>query len=290
MRAAAQPKPDGIVLRAMTQAHLDGALALSGQAGWAHGSSDWSLVLGLGQGVVALDEDRIVGTGILTPYGPDHVRMSMIIVDAAMRGRGLGRRIVEALLIKAGKRCCQLVATSDGRPLYERLGFAASGDVEKYDGVAQWDAGAPVTTVQRGDLPALAEIDRAATGTDRSALLDRLFDRGWIGKMPDGYVAIRRFGAGMVIGPLVARSDSAAELLLSAALARITGNHTRIDLPQDAPDALRGLLLRAGLRRKGGGLAMIRPGTIQPEPGHSGAGQTGADAARIYALASQALG
>ncbi|WP_420801861.1 GNAT family N-acetyltransferase [Sinorhizobium fredii] len=94
-----------IILEKMTPKHLDGALELSRQVQWPHRREDWELVQSISQGIVALEEERLVATIIMTPYGDDTATINMVIVDAAMRGRGLGRK---------------MAARKEGKPTYHR--------------------------------------------------------------------------------------------------------------------------------------------------------------------------
>ncbi|TIR01253.1 MAG: hypothetical protein E5X64_28895, partial [Mesorhizobium sp.] len=72
-----------ITLETMTSEHLDGAVELSRQAKWPHRREDWDLVQSISQGIVALVDDRVVGTAMMTPYGDDAATINMVI------GRGL---------------------------------------------------------------------------------------------------------------------------------------------------------------------------------------------------------
>ena len=56
----------------------------------------------------------MVATTLLTPYGDDAATINMVVVDASMRGRGLGRSLMEEALAKAGERTCYLMATQEG--------------------------------------------------------------------------------------------------------------------------------------------------------------------------------
>ena len=47
-------------------------------------------------------------------YRDDAATINMVIVDASMRGRGLGRKMMEEALARAGTRTCYLVATQEG--------------------------------------------------------------------------------------------------------------------------------------------------------------------------------
>ncbi|WP_234818623.1 GNAT family N-acetyltransferase [Sinorhizobium fredii] len=58
----------------------------------------------------------------MTPFGDTCSAINMIIVDESQRGRGLGRQLTSAVMELAGDRECRLTATSDGLPLYEKLG------------------------------------------------------------------------------------------------------------------------------------------------------------------------
>ena len=109
---------------------------MSRQVKWPHRREDWELVQSVSQGIVALEEERVVATIMMTPYGDDAATINMVIVDAAMRGRGLGRKMMEEALGKAGERTCYLVATQEGLPLYESLGFVTTGEIVQHQGEA----------------------------------------------------------------------------------------------------------------------------------------------------------
>ena len=145
-----------ITFETMTPEHLDGAVELSRQAKWPHRREDWELVQSVSQGIVALEDERVVATIMMTPYGDDAATINMVIVDAAMRGRGLGRKLMEEALAKAGERTCYLVATQEGLPLYERLGFVATGEIVQHQGEAlPVDAPAHVSGPRAAIMPAL---------------------------------------------------------------------------------------------------------------------------------------
>ncbi|TIX80533.1 MAG: GNAT family N-acetyltransferase, partial [Mesorhizobium sp.] len=100
-----------IILEEMTAGHLEGAVELSRQVEWPHRREDWELAQSVSRGIVALEEERVVATIMMTPYGDNAAAINMVIVDAAMRGRGLGRKMMEEALAKAGERTCCLTAT-----------------------------------------------------------------------------------------------------------------------------------------------------------------------------------
>jgi GNAT superfamily N-acetyltransferase len=270
----------------MTPAHLDGAVELSRQVGWPHRREDWELVQLLSQGIVALEERRVVATIMMTPYGDDAATINMVVVDASMRGRGLGRKLIEEALAKAGERTCYLVATQEGLPLYEKLGFVTTGEIVQHQGEAlPVDAPDHVSWSESGDHARLVALDRAAYGHDRSALMQLLRERAKFAVISEegevqAFGAIRPFGRGLVIGPLVARSAAEAKALIDFLLAYHQGRFVRLDtnVSTDLAEWLAG----RELAHVGGGITMRRSMATHKEskPAHH----------RTYALVSQALG
>ncbi|WP_162501579.1 GNAT family N-acetyltransferase, partial [Methylobacterium crusticola] len=224
-------------LRTFAPAHLDGAVALSRAAGWPHRREDWALVLSLSAGRVALLNGRVVGTAMTTTFG-EAAAVNMVIVDEAMRGRGLGRRLMEAALAAADGRACRLVATEDGLPLYEKLGFRAAGEILQHQGTAVADVAPGLREIAWEGAPvaALAGLDREACGMDRTALLARLAAEGRVavlrrGGAAAGFAVLRPFGRGEVVGPVVAETPEAARALIGFAMAARPGAFLRVDTP-----------------------------------------------------------
>lgn len=273
-----------IELTAFEPSHLDGALRLSQQAKWPHRLEDWQMALTLSEGVVAIEGGRVVGTALVTPYKSDCATVNMIIVDEAMRGRGLGRKLMDVAVAKAGDLPLRLVATSDGLPLYEKFGFQETGRIVQHQGPVQPIA-APtgIRDAEPVDIAEIARLDRIAFGADRADLIAYLSHHARFaasrrnGELT-GFAAVRPFGRGEVIGPVAAGDLEEAKSLIGFFLATRPGAFVRIDT--DADSGLSPWLETYGLVRVGGGIAMWR----------SERGSTERGAAHIFALANQALG
>lgn len=281
-----------IIIETLRPEHLLEAVGLSCAAGWPHRAEDWALVTRLSQGSAALAEDgRLVGTAFMTPLGERLATINMVIVDERLRGQGIGRRLMQRCLDAAGSRTCHLVATAEGLPLYEKLGFRRFGEVVQHQGIVRgvqpragrlppgtrllWPAGAEMEA-------ACATLDSAASGADRSALVSALFEQGRIACLMQGehliaYAALRAFGRGEVAGPIVAPTQPAAAALLELLIAECDGRFLRVDTTSEM--GLVPQLEAHGLMPIGGGIRMRRGPEIASSPDH-----------RIFALASQALG
>jgi predicted N-acetyltransferase YhbS len=257
---------DAIALVAFSPDHLEGAVQLSQQAGWPHRLEDWRMALALSEGCAAVagPDNRVIGTALMTPYGNEAAAINMVIVDASVRGHGTGRRLMERVLSLAGDRSLQLVATESGLSLYEKLGFRSSGVVVQHQGqvVKSVTTSSGVRAARPDDMAAITELDRAACGAERGRLIALLADVGSLAVLERmdrlvGFAALRPFGRGEVIGPVVAANLDDARRLVSHFLTARAGAFLRIDT--DATTGLGPWLAGIGLARVDGGIAMRRP-------------------------------
>lgn len=271
--------PAAVTLASMTEAHLNAAHALSKAAGWPHRREDWANALALSQGVVALCGGAVVGTGMCTRFD-GRARLSLIIVAAQMRGRGLGRRIVTELIACGGELPMSLTATQDGYPLYRKLGFETATGVAQYQGILRTPGPAPqhpdIRPVAAGEMGAIFDMDRRATGTGRAALLKALAARGQFWRADAGYICRVPFGRGLVLGPLVAADLATAQALLATAAAGCAGAFLRVDT--NPALGMVPMLTAHGLRKVDEGRVMHRGAAPLTQ------GMT------AFALASQAYG
>ncbi len=265
--------------------HLEGAVALSRQAGWPHRPEDWQTALAVSRGIAAVaDDHHVVGTALVTPYGTDCATINMVIVDEAARGRGLGRRLMQAALDIGGERQLRLVATADGLPLYEKLGFQPVGTILQYQGkIPAIAAPAGIEPACEADFDAVMALDRAAFEADRGTLLTHIAKAGEFAVLRragrvQGFAALRAFGRGDVIGPVVAENLQDACSLISFFIGSRPGAFLRIDTTADTE--LAPWLESLGFAHLGGGIAMRTGGTEAPARPHY----------KTYALANQAFG
>lgn len=279
---------EAAVLRDIAPGDAAACAALSRAVGWPHRVEDCAMVIALGHGLVATMAGEVVATGMWWPYGESHATLGMIIVSPDHQGAGLGRRLMQALLAQVKDRSVMLNATVAGRPLYEKLGFVACGEICQHHGeVLKVDApvlaaGTSLRAATSADVAELERLDQAASGLPRRAMLASLLQRGECvmlerGGRAVGFSVLRRFGRGLVVGPVVAEADGDAQILVAHWLQGRQGQFVRIDIRADAP--LAGWLTLQGLKPAGNVIAMVR-GSLPVVQGPL----------RLHAVANQALG
>lgn len=254
-----------ISLNAFRPEHLEGAIRLSRQANWPHRLDDWQLALDLSTGFVAVDANAttVLGTVLMTPYKRDAATINMVIVDEAARGRGLGRQLMAAAIALAGSRALRLIATDEGLPLYQKLGFCRTGTIVQHQGqVLRVAPPATVRPAELRDISEIIELDTSAFGADRENLLRALAKTGSLAVLGDGqeisgFAVLRCFGRGEVIGPVVAANADDAKALLAHFMATREGRFVRVDTAEAPP--LGAWLTDKGLVAVDEGIAMQRP-------------------------------
>jgi len=214
---------------------------LSLDARWPHRLEDWRFVRRLGTGHVALDGRQVVGTILPWKHDPQHASLGMVIVDPQHQGRGIGRQLMALGLRDLAGRAVMLNATRAGLPLYEKLGFKAVGDVEQHQGAAPRVRAVPLAKGERlrpvgtSDVPKLVALATQAAGVSRSRVIRRLLEvgEGIVLAEADeilGFAILRRFGRGLVIGPIVAPDAARAQALASHWVAMHPGKFVRMDV------------------------------------------------------------
>jgi GNAT superfamily N-acetyltransferase len=275
-------------LRRMQPQDLPEGLRLTQAQSWSYRLEDWNLHFRLGKGWVACDAGgRVLGTALWWPYGERYATVGLVVVDRHQQGKGIGRKLMNAVMEDAGARSLQLVATRAGMRLYEQCGFREQGAICQHQGVAA-AATPPIETsmavlsaVTSGDLATIASWDANAFGTDRTSVLAAVMATGEgvlasrAGRLA-GYALAREAGRGTTIGPVVAEDETLAIEMVARLLERRSGI-IRLDVPEDAT-LLRGWLESSGISCIDTAAVMIR-GTPLP---HNGA-------ARVLGLVSQAL-
>ncbi len=222
-----------VVISDLNSGHLAGALELSKEAGWNQVGADWLLMMQHGQAIGARmnHSGALVGSAIALPFGRDLAWISMVIVTASCRGKGVASRLVARCLEWLDARGTQAVldATPDGANVYRPLGFSTVRHLTRWrhPGDAKLQAGAQLRALNADDRPWVAALDHAVFGAQREFVLIDLMQRDHgicLGTSDNnGFVLSRAGRVATLIGPIVAEDADAAVDLLEGALSRIDG-------------------------------------------------------------------
>jgi GNAT superfamily N-acetyltransferase len=245
-----------LLIRDMTEADVEAALALAKAQGWRDRRRFYDFVLRTStcQPVAGFAAGRLVATGLATANGPVGW-LGSIVVDADFRRRGIGRAVTEDLcrrLRAAGCQTISLEATEAGRPMYEQMGFRLVTvyhqlQADHLPEPPPVPAGATVRRLDPVDLPAVVDLDHLATAEDRSVpltVLAELGAGGWVLER-DGAVCGFMFPAERAYGPIVApRFEDGLFLLDLHRHVVPAGSHVRAGVPHDNSSAWQELAAR----------------------------------------------
>jgi GNAT superfamily N-acetyltransferase len=277
-------------VRRLGLADLPACVALAIDRGWPPEDNKWRLIFAVSD-VYGVDDPAggLAGTVVVTRYGSGLAAVGMMVVASRHGRQGLGRRLMRHVLEEAAGAVVYLTATSQGRPLYEQLGFRAIDTSTSYigifrtipsDGDPRLALSASPRPVTAGDIAALAPLDMDVFGADRRRVLAELvtFADGFVecGEPVSGYAATWINADIAMIGPLVA-SDTTAATILIASLADGRSGPVRLDVAGRHADLARWARAH-GLRASGATTLMVHGGSL---PG---------DRARVFGPVSVAIG
>ncbi|MBO6782153.1 MAG: GNAT family N-acetyltransferase [Alphaproteobacteria bacterium] len=221
---------EGLTRVSLDEEHLDDACALVDEAGWNETADDWRMMIDAGHAIGFEDGNgKLVASALTLPYGEDFGWISMVLVTAAWRRKGIATWLLDACIaeLENAGRIPVLDATPDGEKVYERLGF------ESHFTIRRWQSSSPaapargdpaVRPLTGDDLPGLFGYDREIFGGNRASVLADIALRnghgGWVIDGRNGFLLSRAGRRARQLGPLCADDDATATALLSAALAQ----------------------------------------------------------------------
>jgi GNAT superfamily N-acetyltransferase len=221
---------------------IPSALLLSKEAGWNQTAEDWEIFIQHGTVLGLTAGDRLVATAAAIPYGEDLGWVSMVLVTAEWRRRGLATGLVQectSLLRKTGR-----AALLDGAPaatdMYAGMGYVPLGAMERWEG----PGGGQASTTASIDLA----LDREAFGADRRFLLENFLARPGSAafRSANGFAILRQGDRAAQIGPIIA--EPAQALPLMDAAIRAAAGRVVLDV-LDAGNILLPRLHQLGFRR-----------------------------------------
>lgn len=114
--------------------NINDIVSLSSYIGWDYNREEIETIFksGIVYGVWNEREELIASAAIIL-YGEEVASIGMVIVHPEYKGRGIGKAITNSCIKSVSVQTpIMLIATDEGKPLYEKLGFRAVSYVSKY--------------------------------------------------------------------------------------------------------------------------------------------------------------
>ncbi|WAZ22824.1 GNAT family N-acetyltransferase [Streptomyces cinnabarinus] len=237
------PSAAALPIRRLTLRDLTACADLSENRGWPREEHKWGFLLTAGKGYGIDDpEGGLVSACVVTRYGPherpDLAAIGMVLVAERHARRGIGRHLMRHVVSAMDTVPLTLHATPNGRPLYEELGFKATGRAEMLHGRFTPRGAEPRVATRAAtaeDLAAILRLDEEVFGSDRTPLITRLpafADQLRVAEEDSritGYAAAWPNMDTHVVGPLIAQDTRTAQALISS-LAAHTDRPLRTDI------------------------------------------------------------
>lgn len=187
---------------------------------------------------------EVVSSAAIIKYGSSLATIGMVIVHPDYRGLGLGKKVTQVCLDSVlNTQTVMLVATEEGRPMYEKMGFVALGYIHKYISnnyqphLLEDNVSFTIEKIESSWIPEIIELDKFAFGENRSTFLtvriaqskEALAVRNSLGEIVGFGLSIVT-PANLILGPIVAPNSEVASHLIH----RLVGNYQeklRIDVP-----------------------------------------------------------
>lgn len=170
----------GLEIRTLTATDVPWAIALTDTESWGYTPQDFERLIHLEPDgmLVAREAGERVGLTAIVSWGPV-AYIGSVIVDARVRGRGVGDALMRRALDFADARAVESVrlnAYLNVIPFYEGLGFRKEFENLRFTGTADGWASPGVRLMRGDDLAAMAELDEMYFGGDRRRLHARLLE------------------------------------------------------------------------------------------------------------------
>jgi GNAT superfamily N-acetyltransferase len=266
---------DHLVISRLGADDARAGLALSEEARWNQNEADWRFFLTKGTVFGVRDGDHLIATAALLPYTSGNAWISMVLVTASWRRRGLATKLLDACLAAAAKRSLTtwLDATPAGAAVYGPLGFTPTLELRRLRFAGSATAAAPKLAPDR-NLDEIIARDRRAMGFDRSALLRELSGRSGSQLVSHGSAMslIRDGRMARQLGPLFADDAASVTALVEKIVQSETGP-ILIDVVSEHDEFLKNLITSGWtIERPFQRMRFGRPTTQSAEPPFAVAG------------------
>jgi GNAT superfamily N-acetyltransferase len=259
--------PSQLIIERLHPGDVPENVALSRAVGWKDVESEWRVLHQAGDVRGVRLAGRLAAQGVLGDFGAA-ASLAKMVVAPELQQRGLGARLLDALLAMADdkQQPVGLCATDQGQPLYERRGFAVSGELSILVGEPASGMLHPGSVVSLDDAQPVVACDRRFSGCDRGRMLRARFNesslRFALSGARHGVALASQQGDMLLIGPILAETEDDARQLAAAVFATAPGP-VRIDVPFEHA-GFRRWLVELGLREASRRVEMVRGARRSP--------------------------
>ncbi|MEH7444989.1 GNAT family N-acetyltransferase [Bacillus sp. JJ1122] len=283
-----------LTLTILNEKDIAGLIALSASIGWDYDEHEIRTVMSSGKIVGhKCEEGQIVSCAAIIPYEGNLASIGMVIVNQEYRGQGLGKDATQMCIdYVTEKTSTMLIATPEGKPLYEIMGFKEVTSVHKFICTTYKPANLKppgdfsfrVEELKEIDIDEVINIDNNAFGVFRRKLLTaRVRQAHQALVIKDSTARVIGYGlsilgpVNLILGPIVAPNTKIAEYLINE-LAKSHHGKLRIDVP-DGTEGIIDFLTKRGFDNVSNPPVMIKNSNDMPKRnGH------------LYGIAAQIFG
>lgn len=279
-------------LTELDQFDIPGLIDLSASVGWDYDEYEVRTLLESGRVFGHKNaEGRIISSSAIIPYDTKLASIGMVIVHEEFRGLGLAMEAVRKCAESInGNMSLMLIATKEGKPLYEKAGFKTVDSIGKFlcdqfvPVHSQVHDGVFIEDFNQSDFAELVNMDWAAFGDKRSVFL-----RNRISQSKECLVVKNNNGeiigyglsiqgpVNLILGPIAAPDSDTAALIVEKLALHHKGK-LRIDVPEGRTDFMP-YLERSGFVKTNTPPVMMKNSAAMPQRNNT-----------LYAIASQAFG
>ncbi|GAB6712534.1 TPA: GNAT family N-acetyltransferase [Bacillus thuringiensis] len=237
-------------------------VSLSSYIGWDYNREEIETVFNTGIVYGVWNERKeLIASAAIILYGEALASIGMVIVHPDYKGRGIGRVITNSCMNSVSAQTpIMLIATDEGKPLYEKLGFRVVSYVSKYI-CNSYNANHKcaeneeyMMVYRESDLEGIIKIDEGAFGTSRNGFLkQRIMQSERCVVVKDTKENVVGYGISIqtpenkIIGPVVAKNNAMAMRIVHD-LARGHNGKLRMDVPEGKNDFMKELEI-AGFKK-----------------------------------------
>ncbi|MGE6753518.1 GNAT family N-acetyltransferase [Rossellomorea sp. NPDC071047] len=277
-----------LTLESFCHTDIPGLIDLSASVGWDYDQDEIDTVLGSGRIFGHRNAEGIIVSSAAIIQYEKVASLGMVIVNEQYRGMGLGKEATQQCIDSVPENTTiLLIATEEGVPLYENMGFKVVDHVHKYisDGMKGPNPSKLyLDEYKESDLEGVIKVDERAFGDNRRPfLINRIKQSKNCVVVKDEHSHIIGYGmsvlgpVNLIAGPIVAPDHQTAEEIFRK-LSSFHQGRVRIDVPA-GQDAFRRFLEDQGFTQVNAPPVMALNAVVMPQRNRE-----------LYGIAAQIFG